>query len=109
MFFRINRPRIDLKLRRITFPEKVIHILYLFLVFFDFLQFQIFPDLFQKFLSNPFIDFNGINFNGVRVFLCDLLDFDATFGGGYDGWSLAISVENESEVYLAFDVDAFVD
>lgn len=105
----VDGPWVDFELGGIAFVEKVVQVSDLFSVTLDVLQVKFLFQLVQEFFSDTLVDFNGEDFDLFWVIFSDFFDLNTSFGGADDGWSLAVSVQNESEVDLSDDINTFVD
>lgn len=76
---------------------------------FDVLEDEIFLESIEDFFGDAGVDFNGVKFNGIGVVLGDFFYLYTAFGGGNDGWSLGVPIENKSKIYLSNDVHSFMD
>jgi hypothetical protein len=105
----IDGPWVDFELGGVTLVEEVIQVSNLFSVTLDVFQVEFFFQLIQEFLSDTLIDFDGEYFDLFWVVFSNLFDFNTSFCRTDDGWSLAVSVQNEGEVDLSDNINTFVD
>lgn len=105
----VGGPGVDFKLRGIELLEKCVEVPHLFSRLLPhFLELEVIDDLIGDFVGEAGVYFQGTHNYALGVGLCDFLDFHSSVDGSHNGRALGVAVENERQVDLSHNVDAFV-
>jgi hypothetical protein len=93
----------------VALDEQVVKVTHLVSESLNSLKLEVDFESVKQVLSDSSVNFNGIDFNSLRVSFGDLLDFHSSLKRSNNCGSLAVSVQNESKIDLSDDINSFVD